>query len=171
MTMTATKLSRINVAGCKWRYLRFSQRIDADPDTISPVYHIFAYVSYMQLVRQPNARTDDHLTASDEKEPDAVIGELGEEEEYTPNNEEHGGQKIIEDMQPFVTFMDPAFMLGGFSGAAGVFRADEHPPFPFLACHVLPASDRFVHNTPSRQAQLTASLFASHFFDPSSPRP
>jgi len=91
------------------------------PDIPLPMYDIFSYISYMQFVRQPYARADYHLTTSYKKEPDSVICELWGKEEYAPNNKEYGSQEIIEYMEPFVAFMDLAFMSSRFHRLAGTF--------------------------------------------------
>jgi hypothetical protein len=77
-----------------------------------PVQNILSDIPDMELVEQANPRTDDHLAAPDKKEPDPVICELGIKEEGAPHDEENGSQEIIEDMEPFIAFMDPSFMSG-----------------------------------------------------------
>jgi hypothetical protein len=130
-------------------------------ERVSPVHHILADIPDMELVEHTDERPYDHLTAADQEEPRSVIDSAGREEQNAADDKEKGCNEIVQDMQPFVAFMDLALMPGGLAGTAGASRAVDRVPRSLLACRVCFVSDRFVQNTLSCQAQLPASAFSS----------
>jgi hypothetical protein len=135
------------------------------------VQHILSDIPDMELVEHTDERPYDHLTTADQKEPRSVIDSAGREEQHAADDKEKGCNEIVQDMHPFVPFMDLTLMPGGLPGIVGASRAVDRAPRSFLACRVLFAFGRFVQNTSSSQAQLPARLFAYAFFGLSSLRP